>query len=41
MTQSTGADAPRGPSRGSFLDEVKDAVTPRATLLVVGVVALH
>ncbi|MEH0469249.1 DUF3533 domain-containing protein [Streptomyces sp. B21-097] len=41
MTQSTGADVPRGPSRGSFLDEVKDAVTPRATLLVVGVVALH
>ncbi|MFI5821622.1 DUF3533 domain-containing protein [Streptomyces rishiriensis] len=41
MTQSTGADAPGGPSRGSFLDEVKDAVTPRATLLVVGVVVLH
>ncbi|GGR78259.1 membrane protein [Streptomyces humidus] len=41
MTQSAGADAPRGPFRGSFLDEVKDAVTPRATLLVVGVVALH
>ncbi|MDX3801017.1 DUF3533 domain-containing protein [Streptomyces sp. AK04-3B] len=41
MTQTTGPDAPRAPSRGSFLDEVKDAVTPRATLLVVGVVALH
>ncbi|WP_373865164.1 hypothetical protein [Streptomyces rishiriensis] len=41
MTQSIGADAPGGPSRGSFLDEVKDAVTPRATLLVVGVVVLH
>ncbi|WP_328435101.1 DUF3533 domain-containing protein [Streptomyces sp. NBC_00425] len=41
MTQTTGPDAPRASSRGSFLDEVKDAVTPRATLLVVGVVALH
>ncbi|MDX3578290.1 MULTISPECIES: DUF3533 domain-containing protein [unclassified Streptomyces] len=41
MTQTTGPDAPRASSHGSFLDEVKDAVTPRATLLVVGVVALH
>ncbi|MDQ0962874.1 hypothetical protein QFZ66_006752 [Streptomyces sp. B4I13] len=41
MTQTTGPDAPRASPRGSFLDEVKDAVTPRATLLVVGVVALH
>lgn len=28
-------------TRTSFLDEVKDAVTPRATLLVVGVIALQ
>ncbi|WP_151479485.1 ABC transporter permease [Streptomyces albicerus] len=31
------AEAPRR----SFLDEVKDAVTPRATLLVIGVIALQ
>ncbi|MFF3336013.1 DUF3533 domain-containing protein [Streptomyces sp. NPDC002888] len=36
MTQTAGASTPRT----SFLDEVKDAVTPRATLLVLGVVAL-
>ncbi|MDR6978738.1 hypothetical protein J2X68_005470 [Streptomyces sp. 3330] len=45
MTSTTGAVGPRdsagAPSPGSFLDEVKDAVTPRATLLVIGVVALH
>ncbi|MGC9537842.1 DUF3533 domain-containing protein [Streptomyces sp. UG1] len=37
MTQTTGAGTPRSP----FLAEVKDAVTPRATLLVTGVVVLH
>ncbi|GGM01884.1 membrane protein [Streptomyces fumigatiscleroticus] len=37
MTQIPRADTPRG----SFLTEVKDAVTPRATLLVIGVVALQ
>ncbi len=37
MTQTTGADTPSTP----FLGEVKDAVTPRATLLVLGVVALQ
>ncbi|GAA0650589.1 hypothetical protein GCM10009535_30850 [Streptomyces thermocarboxydovorans] len=37
MTQSTGA----GTGRGSFLDELKDAVTPHATLLVAGVIALQ
>ena len=36
MTQTPGADPPHSP----FLAEVKDAVTPRATLLVTGVVAL-
>ncbi|MFE6177579.1 ABC transporter permease [Streptomyces sp. NPDC056464] len=36
MTQTTGADSPRT----SFLAEVKDAVTPRATVLVTGTVAL-
>ncbi|EGX57046.1 hypothetical protein SZN_24830 [Streptomyces zinciresistens K42] len=36
MTQTTRADA----APPSFLDEVKDAVTPRATLLVIGVLAL-
>ncbi|MFE9021495.1 ABC transporter permease [Streptomyces sp. NPDC007808] len=36
MTQTTGADSPHTP----FLAEVKDAVTPRATLLVIGTVAL-
>ncbi|WP_369168256.1 DUF3533 domain-containing protein [Streptomyces sp. R28] len=36
MTQTTGADTPHR----SFTAEVKDAVTPRATLLVTGVVAL-
>ncbi|KOG43431.1 membrane protein [Streptomyces resistomycificus] len=36
MTQTAGA----GASPASFLDEVKDAVTPRATLLVIGVTAL-
>ncbi|MFH0517195.1 DUF3533 domain-containing protein [Streptomyces sp. M41] len=36
MTQTTGADTPRSP----FLAEVKDAVTPRATLLVTGTVVL-
>ncbi|MFF5481128.1 ABC transporter permease [Streptomyces sp. NPDC012935] len=36
MTQTPGADTSRGP----FLTEVKDAVTPRATLLVTGVVGL-
>ncbi|MGW0331999.1 DUF3533 domain-containing protein [Streptomyces sp. NPDC003011] len=40
MTRTTGADTAGSPP-GSFLAEVKDAVTPRATLLVVGVVALH
>lgn len=39
MTQTTGAGTP--PPRMSFLEEVKDAVTPRAALLVIGVVALH
>ncbi|MER5384538.1 DUF3533 domain-containing protein [Streptomyces sp. NPDC002688] len=37
MTQTAGTDAPRP----SFLAEVKDAVTPRATLLVIGVIALQ
>src|SRR5690606_25748292 len=37
MTQSAG---PR-PRPGSFLHEVRDAVTPRATLLVLGVIALQ
>ncbi|MGW3818146.1 DUF3533 domain-containing protein [Streptomyces sp. NPDC005046] len=37
MTQTADADAPRP----SFLAEVKDAVTPRATLLVIGVIALQ
>jgi hypothetical protein len=37
MTQRAGADAPRT----SFLDEVRDAVTLRATLLVIGVIALQ
>ncbi|MET9829975.1 DUF3533 domain-containing protein [Streptomyces sp. NPDC006385] len=36
MTQTTGAGTPRS----SFLAEVRDAVTPRATLLVIGTVAL-
>ncbi|MGW6737371.1 DUF3533 domain-containing protein [Streptomyces sp. NPDC055013] len=36
MTQTPGADTSRSP----FLAEVKDAVTPRATLLVTGVVGL-
>ncbi|MFV0136864.1 DUF3533 domain-containing protein [Streptomyces sp. HMX87] len=40
MTQTTPAGPPRSP-RGSFLGEVKDAVTPRATLLVLGVIALQ
>ncbi|MFE0929090.1 DUF3533 domain-containing protein [Streptomyces mutabilis] len=30
-----------GPRKSSFLGEVKDAVTPRATLLVLGVIALQ
>ncbi|MFF1276921.1 DUF3533 domain-containing protein [Streptomyces marokkonensis] len=37
MTQSAGA----GTRPGSFLSEVRDAVTPRATLLVLGVIALQ
>ncbi|MFI8305646.1 DUF3533 domain-containing protein [Streptomyces sp. NPDC085927] len=37
MTQTVGADS----SRSSFLDEVKTAVTPRAALLVLGVIALQ
>ncbi|SDD41829.1 DUF3533 domain-containing protein [Streptomyces prasinopilosus] len=37
MTQTAGADS----SRTSFLDEVKTAVTPRAFLLVLGVIALQ
>ncbi|WP_210586386.1 DUF3533 domain-containing protein [Streptomyces sp. GESEQ-35] len=37
MTQSADAEAPRT----SFLAEVKGAVTPRATLLVIGAVALQ
>ncbi|MER6406291.1 DUF3533 domain-containing protein [Streptomyces viridosporus] len=37
MTQTAGA----GPSRSSFLGEVKEAVTPRATLLVLGVIVLQ
>lgn len=40
MTQTTGA-GPHDTPRTSFLGEVKDAVTPRATLLVLGVVALQ
>lgn len=36
MTQTPGADTPRSP----FLAEVKDAVTPRATMLVTGAVGL-
>ncbi|MFJ9120403.1 DUF3533 domain-containing protein [Streptomyces sp. NPDC102394] len=40
MTQTTGAGAPPAP-RPSFLAEVKDAVTPRATVLVIGVIALQ
>ncbi|MFF2508574.1 DUF3533 domain-containing protein [Streptomyces sp. NPDC058067] len=39
MTQT--ADTPPGTPHGSFLDEVKSAVTPRAALLVVGVLALQ
>ncbi|MFE4723303.1 hypothetical protein ACFRLW_44465, partial [Streptomyces sp. NPDC056728] len=39
MTQT--ADTPPGPPRGSFLDEVKSAVTPRAALLVIGPIALQ
>ncbi|MFJ4692656.1 DUF3533 domain-containing protein [Streptomyces sp. NPDC088766] len=38
MSQAVGA--PHPPDR-SFLAEVKDAVTPHATLLVIGVLALH
>ncbi|MFE0522634.1 DUF3533 domain-containing protein [Streptomyces sp. NPDC058954] len=41
MTQTTGADAPPAPRSSSFLAEVKDAVTPRATVLVLGVIALQ
>ncbi len=37
MTQTAGP----GPRPGSFLHEVRDAVTPRATLLVLGVIALQ
>ncbi|MFD7708986.1 DUF3533 domain-containing protein [Streptomyces sp. NPDC059786] len=37
---SPGEQAPSG-ERTSFLTEVRDAVTPRATLLVVGVIALQ
>ncbi|WP_309064130.1 DUF3533 domain-containing protein [Streptomyces sp.] len=37
MTQTAGA----APSRSPFLDEVKAAVTPRATLLVLGVTVLQ
>lgn len=40
MTQTNGADAPRAP-RTSFLASVKDAVTPRATLLVISVIVLQ
>ncbi|GAA4782766.1 DUF3533 domain-containing protein [Streptomyces ziwulingensis] len=40
MSHTTGAGAPRS-SGGSFLGEVRDAVTPRATLLVLGVIALQ
>ncbi|MGW4389665.1 hypothetical protein [Streptomyces sp. NPDC004685] len=39
MTQT--ADTPPGPPRGSLPDEVKSAVTPRAALLVIGVIALQ
>ncbi|MEU6659175.1 DUF3533 domain-containing protein [Streptomyces sp. NPDC046821] len=39
MTQT--ADTPPGAPRGNFLDEVKSAVTPRAALLVIGVLALQ
>ncbi|MGW6154906.1 hypothetical protein ACWFRM_17490, partial [Streptomyces sp. NPDC055144] len=39
MTQT--ADTLPGPPRGSFLDEVKSAVTPRAALLVIGATALQ
>ncbi|MFD8302297.1 DUF3533 domain-containing protein [Streptomyces sp. NPDC059690] len=41
MTQTTGAGVPPAPRSSSFLSEVKDAVTPRATLLVIGVIALQ
>ncbi|MFF9170818.1 MULTISPECIES: DUF3533 domain-containing protein [unclassified Streptomyces] len=41
MTQTTGPDTPRSPSEASALSELKDAVTPRATLLVIGVIALQ
>lgn len=41
MTQTTGLDTPRSPSAGSFLGEVRDAVTPRAIVLVLGVIALQ
>ncbi|CAM5452570.1 hypothetical protein SFUMM280S_04929 [Streptomyces fumanus] len=37
MSHTTGAAS----RKGSFLDEVRDAVTPRATLLVLGVLALQ
>ncbi len=37
MTKIVGADS----SRNSFLDEVKTAVTPRAFLLILGVIALQ
>ncbi|CAL9578129.1 DUF3533 domain-containing protein [Streptomyces sp. enrichment culture] len=40
MTQTTGARSP-SPSSPSFLREVRNAVTPRATLLVLGVLALQ
>ncbi|MFJ3673037.1 DUF3533 domain-containing protein [Streptomyces sp. NPDC090106] len=39
MTQNSIRDG--GPNGGGFLSEVKDAVTPRATLLVLGVLALQ
>ncbi|TQJ87065.1 DUF3533 domain-containing protein [Streptomyces sp. SLBN-31] len=41
MTQTTGADAPPASRSSSFLAEVKDAVTSRATVLVIGVIALQ
>ncbi|MEU1056386.1 DUF3533 domain-containing protein [Streptomyces sp. NPDC005876] len=37
MSHTTGA----APQKGSFLNELRDAVTPRATLLVLGVLALQ
>ncbi|WP_030187576.1 DUF3533 domain-containing protein [Streptomyces violaceorubidus] len=41
MSHTPGPGTRSGTRSGSFLGEVKDAVTPRATLLVLGVIALQ